>query len=264
MHSLIYDKKELQKYLDYVLYNSSFGNSTENISKYPFFVMFIARTKYLTEKQKQQYDMKNNFQFYKCLVVEKSKFIRKLNDFNINNVFDRKNKQLPIDCMSIYVTLNPRDVNKATYQLQKYLLDLSYKKHFNEMNKLEYFAYKAYHVSPLKLQRCVIDIDIDFDNGGNHKMVYNTIMEIINKIMYSVVCIVETHSGYHIYVDLSKMDNKYKQFIFQDLPKLKITCIKEINTNTDTMVVLPGTLQGGFPVRIIHIHEKIIKEIKHV
>jgi len=246
MKTLVYDEKQVERFLDEILYNPNFGSADKKqieLENQVFCMCFTARTKYLDGRE--SYNLKNNEQFYKAFIRHKDRFLRKLYERNLDTVFDRDGKQLPIECMAVYITINPRDTYQALFKLQKYCLDIAYRNDTATMKRLDSLAFKSYHTSPLKLDRVVIDFDITEKNPKSE----SRMLDLLNPIANCLSCIVETRGGFHVYLDISKAEPHDKKYIFQDLRKIQSEDFKEIQVQTDAMVVIPGTLQGGFKVR---------------
>jgi hypothetical protein len=250
MKSLIYDKVQVKKFLKDVLYNPFFGEVADlNLKSMPFYLFYVVRTKYFTEKQKRKYNMKSNLQFYKAVIRNESQFLRKMIAKNLESVFDKDGQVLPISSMSAYVTLNPRDVRTAAFKLQKELIDLFYRNDAVVMKLLDNLALKSYHTSPKKISRCVLDIDVESKDDATIKEIVEFLKPI--ELVGGIFCVVETHGGYHVYIDLAKLEKDVRKYIFQDLKNIKSDKFKEIIPNTDATVVIPGTLQGGFKVKFL-------------
>jgi len=252
MKHLIYNEDRLKSFLDNVLYNPSFGDCPPNIDSLPFCLIMVARTKYL--KDKKDLDMRNNFQFYKAIVRKKEDVVRKIKQFNIEEVYDRSGKRIPHDMMCVYMTLSPRDSKKAMHYLMKSLVDLSYKtsefppeEWIHELNRLDVLTFSAYHKYKINCQRAVIDFDLE--EGVDKEQGLEKIKEILK--VSGIKTIVETHGGFHVYLDLTKLDKEEKRFVFQEISKMNEWngIFKEVETATDKQIVLPGTLQGGFEVK---------------
>jgi len=246
MKSLVYNETVVSRFLNEVLYNPQFGSAFVkglNLEELPFCLILVARTKYL--ENKDQYDLKSNTQFHKVIIRHKDKFMKKLYEKNLDMVLDRNGKQLPLECMSAYITLNPRDPRKALFALQKQLIDIAFRQDEREMKRLDIHAFISYHKSPLKISRTVIDFDAEEKNNETEK----ELLQLLKPIESIIHCIVETRGGYHVYIDLEKSVKSDKIYIFQKLRQMKSDMFKEIQIQTDPMVVIPGTLQGGFYVR---------------
>ena len=229
------------------MYDPEFGNACANnigLDNLPFCLIFTARTKYLKDKSK--YNLKSNEQFYKSIIRSKDKFLKKLNERNLDTVFDRDGNKLPKECFAAYVTLNPRDPRKALFRLQKYLIDIAEREDIETAKRLDILAFKSYHTSPLKVDRAVIDFDV---NDKNDETI-DTMLKSLEPIKDTIHAIIETHGGFHAYINLNKTTKEERKYLFQDLKRnFNSSLFKEVIVNTDPMVVIPGTLQGGFEVK---------------
>lgn len=257
---LIYDIDQLTRFRDEILYNRNYGNIPEdtNIEEQIFCLAITARTKYLPEEQKNQYNMKNNIQFYKAIIREKDKFFKKLTERNLDTVTDRDGRILPLYIFAIYITINPRDEYQALFKLQKYCIDIAYRQDYRNMKLLDILAYKAYHTSPKKVNRAIIDFDIT-DMVTNKEQTIPELLKLLQPIKEGIFTIIETRGGFHIYMDLTKLNNQQKRYLFTELQKnYNQELFSEIKVETDAMVVPAGTLQGGFKVKF---RDDIVNEL---
>jgi len=260
-YRLIYNEEKLLQFLNRVLYNSSYGQCPNNLENSVFCLAIVARTKYLGKES--DVDIKSNLQFYKAVIRSKDRLVRKIKQVNLDYVVDRNDTPIPPECMAVYVTLSPRDPLRAVKFMVSELTELMYKtciayracfesEELFETKRLDVLAFTAYHKHKIKTQRVVIDVDARGEKSTALEFITRKVMPVCT---YGVHTIVETHSGYHVYVDLCKLDKHAKAYLFQELSKIEHPGITEVNVNTDPMVVLPGTLQGGFPVKEIEIPE---------
>ena len=93
---------------------------------------------------------------------------------------------------------------------------------------------------------------------GLHKEVKNS----LESQMIRIYCAIETRGGYHFILKNEDIDGKQKRFIFTELDRHKVLTKnsngKEIMKDSidilkDPMAPIPGTYQGGFPVKIVLI-----------
>jgi hypothetical protein len=252
--NFIYDKNELEKFYTQILKPLK-DNET-------YLALSCARHKYVDDKQ---FKMKNT-------EVLDRKLIRHSDDFN---KFERSILKLgipenyytnpddipyPFDSYVLYITINPRDMLKTNYQI------------INNFNKMMYDSFKSETevqkskrldiVVMSEIQASIgskyyLDIDIDIKN----KQVASEQVNKFRIFFNNDDCLIpiETRGGFHLLLESSKIPNELKNSFHQKICFYG-KCIKEtgrgdIEFKSDSMVPIPGTIQGGFEVKIRDIKD---------
>jgi len=142
-----------------------------------------------------------------------------------------KDKDAPQHALVLYISPNPRDIKKATYQLIKKAVNLlesnnnNYNIHQEAMSCIQRSRGTGYFV----------DFDIDTKNIDLTKL---------NKILpRDTYHIIETNGGYHILVE-SKSAPKTKWF-------KEITNTFDVDQTGDQLLPVPGCVQGDFIPRFL-------------
>jgi len=75
--------------------------------------------------------------------------------------------------------------------------------------------------------------------------------DIINDLNINKNClnIIKTKNGFHLLVELSKIDNIYKKTWYNDILKLP-----GVDVRGDCLVPVPGTIQGNFTPKLIKVN----------
>jgi hypothetical protein len=98
-----------------------------------------------------------------------------------------------------------------------------------------------------------LDIDIDIKEKG---IANEQLWEVRSRIFkgaktYPIV----TRGGYHCLVEISTIPQAIKNTFYKDLEKLSAEMKEhefgDIEFKSDSMIPIPGTIQGGFKVKII-------------
>jgi len=130
--------------------------------------------------------------------------------------------------LALYINPNPRDLLKATYggiiELTKLLRDQkrSYNPHAEILSCIQRsVGNKVY-----------LDFDIDYKPFDP-----SSLEPFINM---DCVTILETRGGYHILVEVKKIENEYKSKFYNGIKSLNV------DQTGDQLIPIPGCIQGGF------------------
>ena len=260
---LIHDENEVKWFFDKVLPPLAPAEI--------YFFSLSARNKYLTTEEREMYGLGRTEMFEKTIVRERNweKFIKKIRrlECDTRGYVTRKNLPIPSKTMVLYVNINPSNTLKAIGMLNKLLNEyfqemgsLALKggdteNFINRINKIDNNLMSYYQ----QATGTVHWVDFDFDVPKDINIVdYST--EILKEFEISNFHWIDTKSGYHCLVD-----SKQIRFNPNDLlKKIEEVLLAEnmINSeekyeiiyNKNAMVPLPGTLQGGHPVRILNTY----------
>lgn len=139
---------------------------------------------------------------------------------------------IPTDNMVIYSTTNPRNPRQAAKKLATELLNAGFDHRDDDyFNHLESHLTSAIMSSKQKTNWVTIDID--------DKSEYAEVRDLL-KSFGMTPTVIETRGGYHVLFDPvhPKTGQVYKAF-------------SKKHTMGDTFAPVPGTIQGGFPVRFV-------------
>ncbi|MDR3058001.1 MAG: hypothetical protein LBU84_07665 [Prevotella sp.] len=156
---------------------------------------------------------------------------------------------------AIYITPNPRNMEKAAIATAHKLIDLvsspysGYNPHQICLNEIQKMKSKTRFV--------IFDFDIDkdiYDPALN--IGYDNKLEEINRLIESIEKIIpekcmsyiETRGGLHVLVKVDEKPDTYNKMWYNDF---KI--IKGLDQSGDQMIPIVGTYQGGFVPRFIKI-----------
>ena len=115
---------------------------------------------------------------------------------------------IPEEALCLYITPNPRSYKKSAKNLAKKLLDLC----FNEYNGYNPHA-EALNSIQTACSRTVF-MDFDFDGTTIDEM-KDSIFNIINR---DCVTFVETRGGFHLLIEVDKIDSKYFKTYYTKWP----------------------------------------------
>lgn len=144
--------------------------------------------------------------------------------------YTEKDIPIPSSALVLYSTTNPRNGRKAGKKLITELIDAT----FNDTDMFQHLQSRLTSaIMSSKETTNLLTIDIDDKNE------YGPVQAFLQAEEIPVVATVETRGGYHIL-----FSPNYKTKIVYDHLSSK-------HTIGDTFCPIPGTIQGGFPVRFI-------------
>jgi hypothetical protein len=149
-------------------------------------------------------------------------------------------KLMPLTSMALYGSINPRNVVKCNKEMVKFIIDIGFESLVDigskQKSNLHKFGIRKF-------------ITIDFDN--KNVVVFKSFMkELRQKI--TVTAVIETRGGYHVVLHKDAIGVNGK-FLYKEL-KAKWIDIDVISN--DLFSPIPGTVQGGFPVKFLVLDEE--------
>jgi hypothetical protein len=223
------------------------------------FVSLSARNKLLNKSIQEGIHLGRSEMFNRKIITENSwpMFLRTIRSFEVNTgaYKTKSNHDIPSDCMVCYININPSNTLKVYNDFSNTMNNLMFELSQCAVNKLDSSNVigrinKMYHTMMTCYQRnrgTKHYIDIDFDIPKEKFFIVRNFSQYLkeNGIEYFIV---ETHGGYHV---LLKRDTIKMNFT-QEIKNLnQVFPEYEIIVNKNEMIPLPGTLHGGFKVRVI-------------
>lgn len=218
-YKLIRDLEELEAFVDWL---------PTLLEGECYYISLFARKKY-TPNSILKAD-KSQLKRFTCnkkeLIIPK---IRQLECVYGSYEFD--NQPVPQESLCLYITPNPRSYEVAT---KKSLIK------FADLITRKYNGYNPHQEVLSNIQSSYsrkIYFDIDFDNVDFEQ----TVVEISKFINPSCLTYVKTRGGFHLLVELEKIEQQYVKNWYQNITKLNGADIRG-----DNLLPIPGTYQGGF------------------
>ena len=148
------------------------------------------------------------------------------------------NIDIPQEALAMYITINPRDMFKATSEGAKKLMDLALSGNsgFNPHQEILSEIQKA------KGTKYFIDLDFDVRDEFRKKCILKEISSILLPNEYTIL---DTRGGFHILIHLKNIRESISKIWYK-----QITSIPECDICGDNMIPIPGTYQGGFTPKI--------------
>jgi hypothetical protein len=219
-YKLIYSEKLLNEFLELL--------PDENEDEI-YYLSLFARKKYCPELI-----WSNDKTQLKRLTSKKRDIVKKIKQLEVEyGLYDLNGRIVPQESLVIYIHPNPRSQLKAARHLMRKLTDIicDNGKGFNVYQE----ALSALQKS--KSKGYFIDFDIDTDKSTFD---IETVYKYINK---DAVTLIETRGGYHVLIEVKKIEEEYRKSFYQDLSKFS-------DVEGDCFIPIPGTIQGGFNVVI--------------
>ncbi len=194
-----------------------------------FCVNLFARSKYC----KDITHISSDKQQIRRIVTKKEYLFEKIQQLECPvGSYKQNGNEIPQEALALYITVNPRDLMKGSLNLFKKLVDVVVGKEYNGHNQ--------YQMALSEIQKAVsrkIYYDLDFDEADMTETL-TKINELINEDCYRVL---KTRGGFHVIIELSKVDTNNHKFWFKSVTKLT-----GCDPNRDIMLPVCGTYQGGF------------------
>lgn len=137
---------------------------------------------------------------------------------------------VPQEALAIYITPNPRSLTGAMKQLAKQLVDAGFEgRVINPVSEALTAVHQNLSKSYFK--------DFDFD-GVDLESTLMVAYSVINK---SAVHILKTRGGFHLLVELSKIEKEFEKKWYMGLSSLQ-----GCDVRGDNLIPIPGCIQGNF------------------
>jgi hypothetical protein len=224
-YQIITDENALREFIDFL------PNLNEQ-EKY--YCCLFARSKYCKELT----HIKSDKAQLKRFVSDKERLFDKIAQLEIPiGRYKQKQNSVPQEALALYITINPRNMYKATINTMVKLAQS-----IRDQNVLMNPHQEALsEIQRTKSRTCYIDFDID--NKMPLKELRETIQCYINQ---EAINIIETRGGYHVLINPVLVRDEFKNTFYQNLSKLS-------DQSGDQMIPVPGTYQGGFTPKILSL-----------
>ncbi len=194
-----------------------------------FYCTLFSRKKYA-----EDWKMKNDKGQLKRFLTDKERMLDKIRQLEIaQGGYKLYGESVEEQSLALYINPNPRSLLKATYnsiiELTKLLRDD--KKSFNPMSELMGCIQRSVG------NKVYLDFDIDYKPFDPSKL-----DPFINR---DCVTILETRGGFHVLVEIKKIEEKYKNIFYKGIMTL------DVDQTGDQLLPMPGCTQGGYIPKFI-------------
>lgn len=161
--------------------------------------------------------------------------------------YKQRGKVIPQEALALYITPNPRDMEKAA---KNALIDLAnvITKPYNGYNPHQLVMSQIHKSSGRKKY---VDLDYDTDD------IFGTIDGILKSdfINEDALTILRTRGGFHLLIEGAKVEKKYEKSWYTNLTSIEGCDIKEGvgNEESHNMIPVPGCVQGGYTPHFVDL-----------
>jgi hypothetical protein len=230
-HQIIRDEDKLKEFIDWL---PELG--TDEV----FFLCLQARRKYLPTLKSSDKQQLKRFVATKRRLFDK---IRQL-ECPVGSYLTNDGEPIPDQALALYITLNPRDMRKATYASIKALVDVLQHpgKELNPHSEVLSEIHKA------KGRSTYVHFDLDMptgdasdDNANKCPLSLQEVKEFVASVVgEAATTIVRTRGGCHVLIAPDKVQSEHKNWY--PIVRKQLVC----DQTGDLMIPVVGTNQGGF------------------
>lgn len=199
-----------------------------------FYVCLFARSKYVANKGTALQHIRSDKAQLKRFTSNKELLFFKIKQLECEvDAYRQRLNPVPQECLALYITVNPRDMLKATRQgLIK----------FANLLAVEYNGYNPHQEIMSEIQKSksrTVYIDFDFDHISSE----DVCSQIISNNCVNIDCcnFLTTRGGCHLLVEVGKVNEVYKSTFYN-----AISSLPNCDINVDCMTPVPGCTQGDF------------------
>lgn len=217
-YEIIKDEKVLKNFIEWLpVLEESEG----------YYCCLFARSKYTTG----MVHIKSDKSQLKRFTSNKERLFDKIRQLECPlGAYHQRETEIPQEALALYMTVNPRNLWKATFgslvHLAKCIQTNAYtvNPHQEVMSEIQ------------KSKSRTVYVDFDLDSRDNH-----FIEEALTYINKDAVTILQSRGGYHILIEVAKVEDQYKKSWYKDISQ-----IAHIDQVGDLMIPVPGCTQGDF------------------
>lgn len=269
-HQLIWDVNQIERFQN--LFMNGFDNEHVHL------IYLAARRKY-DEKQ----PLAGSTCFNRQVINQKTRSLVdmiRMYEIPVGTYSDKTGSVIRDDALVVYYLLNHRNAKTAYSKFAKKMLDrlcgAAEEKFDDLISELKSAIHSASN------SKRYIELDVDTKEPAIVQKVLNVLNQPLVKgcecpikteqcqrtrsLTEFVICTVETHGGYHIVLDNEKLGKDARGKLWQEFnsPEYKFAGAdfhgkpitkSYVDVRSDPSPPIPGTLQGGFPVRMVRLDE---------
>jgi len=228
-YQIIKDENKLQEFINWL---------PELLPNEQYYITLLARKKY-----NDKINLKQDKNQLKRVTATKDRIIQKLRQMECkfgNYTFEKE--PIPQDNLCVYITPNPRDLHKSSYNL---LAELARKlRDGDEIFNPQSLAFNV--IQTTSSRKIYFDTDIDFKRGKENfkedfeKFSYN----IQHYVNHDALTCVKTNGGLHCLIELQRIKNEYSKSWYNKISKMG--CEEyDVTMNSDNLIPIPGCVQGN-------------------
>ncbi len=220
LYQIVKDELKLKQFIDWL-------PDLENDETY--YVALFARKKYSSEVKSDKCQLKRFTSTKKYLIDKIYQLEIPVGRYKTNG------EGITQDSLALYINPNPRSFVRATKQSLKVFADLITKDYSN------YNPHQEVMSEIQKAKSRTVYFDFDFDNVEFDILKF----DFIN---HDCLHIVKTKGGFHLLVEVDKIDKQYSKSWYNDISKMK-----NVDVRGDNLLPVIGCTQGNFIPHFIEI-----------
>lgn len=224
-YKVVKDEKLLRAFIEWL-------PDLKETEKY-YFCLF-ARNKYCKELS----HIKSDKAQLKRFVTDKERMFQKIKQLEIEvGWYMQREFPVPESALALYMTVNPRNMFKATINTMVKLAhsirdqNINMNAHQEAMSEIQKAKSRTYWID--------FDIDYPVDIGDPELYTNNMKEQILQKVNKEAVTLLKTRGGLHCLIQPDKVEQQYKNTFYQNLAKFA-------DQSGDQMIPVPGCTQGNF------------------
>lgn len=226
-YQIITDEKALKEFIDWL---------PELASNEKYYFCLFARSKYSSGIV----HIKSDKAQLKRGVSDKERLFNKIRQLEVPiGAYMQRDVEIPQEALALYITVNPRNMHKATVNTMVKLAQSIRDNNVNLNPHQEAYS----EIQKAKSRTCYIDFDIDEKDSTILEEIMSLIEGYVNK---EAITYLKTRGGIHCLIDPSKVEEKFRKSFYKN-----ISSITEVDQTGDQMIPVPGTFQGGFTPHFI-------------
>lgn len=198
-----------------------------------FYVCLFARSKYCNNTEGIVHIKTDKAQL-KRFTANKVNLLSKIKQLECPlGVYLQRDIPIPQEALALYINPNPRDLIKATRNgLIRFAHLIG-----EQYNSNQYNPHQEIMSEIQKAKSRMVWMDFDFDDVD----INITKKALEGKINFNCLNWLKTRGGFHLMVEIEKVEKEFKKTWYKSVSELSGMDIKG-----DCMIPIPGTCQGGF------------------
>jgi len=206
-----------------------------------FYVCLFSRSKYCNSISGITH-IKTDKQQLRRFTATKSDLISKIEQLECPvGSYMQKDIVIPQESLALYINPNPRDLIKATKNTLLRFTHLIVEQYTS--NRYDPCHEVMSEIQKAKSRKVYFDMDID---TMTLEQLPEMKIQLSDHINMNAISFLQTRGGFHVLVELAKIEHQYNKTWYKNL-----TSLLDIDIQGDCMIPIPGCTQGNFIPKFI-------------